>query len=202
MVLADIPGLIEGAAEGKGLGHQFLRHVERARVLLVLIDLGAIEERSPAEQEAVLLHELGSYLPELLERPRLVVGSKADVAVHDFDGLTVSAVNGTGVREVVGKLAVLVREVRATVPEPVAYAVHRPAAEAFRIEREDSGAYVVVGREAERAVALNDLTNPEAMNVVHDRLKRLGVDRALARAGAKAGDRVRIGGMAFDYEEG
>jgi GTP-binding protein len=79
--------------------------------------------------------------------------------------------------------------------------VHRPLAESFRIERDESGGFVVVGREAERAVALNDLTNPEALAVAQDRLKRLGVDRALARAGAKQGDRVRIGGLAFDYDE-
>ena len=201
MVLADIPGLIEGAAEGRGLGHQFLRHVERARVLLVLIALDPVETRTPDEQLEVLLHELGEYQPDLLERPRLVVGSKADIAAHDFDGLTVSAVTGEGTREVVGRLADMVRAVRAEVPEPVSYAVHRPAAESFRIERSDDGGYVVVGREAERAVAMNDLTNPEAMTVVHDRLKRLGVDRALARAGAKQGDRVRIGGLQFDYDD-
>ena len=80
--------------------------------------------------------------------------------------------------------------------------MHRPAAESFRIERDDRGAFVVVGREAERAVALNDLTNPEALGVAQDRLKRLGVDRALARAGAKQGDQVRIGRLTFDYDEG
>src|SRR5947209_577308 len=94
-VLADIPGLIEGAAEGRGLGHQFLRHVERARVLVLLLDLADVEGRTPDEQEAVLLDELGRYEPELLERPRLVVGSKADVATAAFDrpdALAVSAV--------------------------------------------------------------------------------------------------------------
>jgi GTP-binding protein len=95
-----------------------------------------------------------------------------------------------------------VREARATIPEPVAYAVHRPAAESFRVEKDETGSgFVVIGREAERAVALNDLTNPEAVVVIQDRLKRLGVDRALARAGAKQGDRVRIGGLTFDYDE-
>jgi GTP-binding protein len=73
--------------------------------------------------------------------------------------------------------------------------------ESFTVERDDDGSYVVVGRDAERAVALNDLTNPEAIVVVHDRLKRLGVDRALARAGAQPGDRVRIGRLMFDYED-
>ena len=201
MVLADIPGLIEGASEGKGLGHQFLRHIERARVLLVLLDLAAYD-LTPTQQQDALLRELGDYQPDLLDRPRLVVGSKADVAAHDFDGLRMAAVTGNGVREVLGRLADLVKQARAEQPAPVAYAVHRPAAESFRVEREEDGGFVVVGRDAERAVALNDLTNPEALGVAQDRLKRLGVDRALARAGAKQGDRVRIGGLTFDYDEG
>nr|MBA3606621.1 GTPase ObgE [Acidimicrobiia bacterium] len=78
-VVADIPGLIEGASEGRGLGHQFLRHVERARVMCLLVDLAALDGTSPAEQERILLRELGEYRPELLDRPRLVVGTKADV---------------------------------------------------------------------------------------------------------------------------
>jgi GTP-binding protein len=104
------------------------------------------------------------------------------------------------VQAVVYQLADLVRDARSSRPEPAAFAVHRPAAESFRIERDDNG-FVVIGREAERAVALNDLTNLEALQVVHSRLKRLGVDRALARAGAQEGDRVRIGGLEFEYED-
>src|SRR3954463_14149600 len=84
-VVADIPGLIEGASEGRGLGHQFLRHIERARVLLVLVDLPSAEGRLPADQEKILLEELGRYRPDLLERPRLVVGSKADAAPPDAE---------------------------------------------------------------------------------------------------------------------
>src|SRR5262249_2409205 len=93
-VLADIPGLIEGAAEGKGLGDQFLRHVERARVLVILCDLAPVDGRSPNEQAKILLDELGRYRPELLQRPRLIVGSKADVAdpSFEFDGPRISAV--------------------------------------------------------------------------------------------------------------
>src|SRR5690348_12961738 len=91
MVIADIPGLIEGASEGKGLGHSFLRHIERARVLLVLIDLASVEGREPEYQEQALLHELGNYEPELLERPRLVVGSRADAAMFEWDGPRLSA---------------------------------------------------------------------------------------------------------------
>ncbi len=109
-VLADIPGLIEGAAEGKGLGHQFLRHVERARVLVILIDLAPVDGRSAAEQERVLVDELRRYRPDLLDRPRMVVGSKADVATEPFDGMRVSAVTGAGLDEFLGAVAVLVDE--------------------------------------------------------------------------------------------
>jgi GTP-binding protein len=211
MVVADIPGLIEGASEGRGLGHQFLRHVERARVLLVLVDLAPVDGRSPADQERVLLDELGRHEPDLLLRPRLVVGSKADIAAADtqlaahtneWTGLRMAAVTGEGVRPVVGQVADLVRAARAAVPRPDSYAVFRPAAESFKVEREDDGSFVVVGRQAERAVAVNDLTNSEALRYVQERLRRLGVDRALARAGAQQGDKVRIGGLVFDYDEG
>jgi GTP-binding protein len=198
-VVADVPGLIEGASEGRGLGHQFLRHVERARVLLVLVDLAAVDERAPEQQERILLEELGRYRPELLDRPRLVVGSKADVAALAWDGPRLSAATGEGVRAVVGRLAELVTRARAEEAAPEAYAVHTPVPEGVRVEREGGG-FVVVGREAERAVALSDLTNAGALAYAHDRLRRLGVLKALARAGAQPGDAVRIGSLAFEYE--
>ncbi|MCU1353368.1 MAG: GTPase Obg, partial [Acidimicrobiales bacterium] len=200
-VVADIPGLIEGASEGKGLGHRFLRHVERARVLAVLLDLAETAERSPADQERVLLDELGRYRPELLDRPRVTVGSRADIAGadHGWTGPTASAVTGDGLPALVGAMADAVRGVRADEPTPETFVVHRPVAEGFRIERGEDGALVVVGRQAERAVALSDLTNPEAMAFVQERLRRLGVDKALARAGAREGELVRIGAFAFDY---
>jgi GTP-binding protein len=205
MVLADIPGLIEGASEGKGLGHRFLRHVERARVLLVLLDLAAVDGTAPQEQLAVLLHELGSYRPELLDRPRVVVGSRADIAPPDarasFDGLQVSAVTGEGIAPLLGALTGEVRKARAETTGDRGFAVHRPAGEGVRVERERDGAFTVFGRPALRAVALSDLTNIEALDYARHRLKDLGVDRALARAGARSGDTVRIGAFEFEYEE-
>src|SRR5438270_2582281 len=98
IVVADVPGLIEGAAEGRGLGHQFLRHVERARALLVLVDLANVEEVAPTDQERGLLDELRRYKPELLERPRLTVGTTADAARLPWEGNRISAVTGDGVR--------------------------------------------------------------------------------------------------------
>jgi GTP-binding protein len=208
-VVADVPGLIEGASEGKGLGHRFLRHIERARVLCVLLDLAPVAERSPAEQLAVLQGELETYDPELAERPRLVVGSRADLATGDGEGvdgagvdldLRISAVTGEGIAELRGRMAVAVSAARAEQPPPEQFVVHRPVREGFRVER-DGGVWVVEGREATRAVALSDLTRADALAEAHRRLRRLGIDRALARAGAQPGDSVRIGGLVFDYED-
>jgi GTP-binding protein len=203
-VVADIPGLIEGASEGRGLGLRFLRHIERSRVLVVMCDLAPADGRPPAEQERILLTELRRYRAELCDRPRLVVGSKADVALPafaGFEGLRISAVTGEGIAELLGRLARMVTEARAAEPavprEPV---VLRPAPEGFSVERAPDGAFVVSGRAAERAVAVNDLTNPEALAYVQGRLRRMGLDRALARAGARPGDTVHVGGLTFEYQ--
>jgi GTP-binding protein len=205
-VLADIPGLIEGASEGRGLGHTFLRHVERARVLVLLLDLASVEGRSPEDQERVLLDELVRYRPELLERPRLVVGSKADVAtaeLHDPEAITLSAVTRSGLDTFLGRLGNLVDEARALEPdadEP--FVTLRPVEEGFTVLRDDDGAWRVSGRSAERVVAMADLTNEEAIEYVQIRLRKMGVERALARAGAREGDVVRVGPVELEYQEG
>jgi GTP-binding protein len=201
-VLADIPGLIEGAADGRGLGHRFLRHIERARALLVLLDLASVDGRSPAEQERILIDELRRYQPDLVSRPRMVVGSKADVAPVgvEWDGPRVSALTGKGMRPLLGGLAELVGRARDQLPRPTRFVVHRPEPAGIAVQRDTDGAWAVLGRQAARAVALSDLTIPDALAYAQGRLRRLGVDRALARAGARAGDQVRIGGFEFEYE--
>jgi GTP-binding protein len=206
-VVADIPGLIEGAAEGRGLGHEFLRHVERARVLVLLLDLAPVDERPPSEQARILLDELGRYRPDLLARPRLLVGTKADVGSvpFDLDGpdvMAISAVTRQGLDELLGRLGTLVGEARAAEPEPEPFVLLQPAEEGFRVLRDDDGAWRVAGRSAERVVAMADLTNLEAMEYVQHRLRTMGVERALARAGAREGDVVRIGPVELDYVEG
>jgi GTP-binding protein len=200
MVVADIPGLIEGASAGRGLGHRFLRHVERARVLVVLLDLASVEAMAPEVQLATLLDELGRYRPELLERPRLVVGTKADAATFDYEGQRISAVTGEGVAALVNQMMALVTQARGAEPAPAAAVIHRPAPAEVSVERGPDGAFVVSGRPAERAVAVSDLTDHQALAYVQDRLRRLGVDRALARAGARRGDLVHVGGFTFEYE--
>ena len=140
--VADIPGLVEGAAMGKGLGHRFLRHITRSRVLVVLVELDPVTGISPAEQYRVLLDELVRYQPDLVERPRLVVGSKVDMAgdpagdlagdpAADFGGfrpdLAISAVTGQGIDQLVGRLTDLVAGARSVEPEDQgAVVIHRP----------------------------------------------------------------------------
>ena len=241
LVMADVPGLVEGAAEGRGLGHRFLRHVERARVLVVLLDLAALDGRTPADQLDVLLGELGRYQSDLLDRPRLVVGSRADlvpdlVADADADAddtdadaddtdadaddtdadadtdadpghdagpaeLVVSAVTGRGIPELLGRLARIVTAAReAEVPAAAGQiVVHRPAPEGVAVERVDARAWRLVGRAAERAVGFSDLTDVGALDEAVRRLRRLGVDRALARAGAHDGDEVHVGPVSFTW---
>ena len=206
-VLADIPGLIEGAAEGRGLGHTFLRHVERARVLVLLLDLASVEGRSPEEQERVLLDELERYRPELLERPRLVVGSKADVAtstLHDPDALDACRRSpGPGSTRSSGGSGRSSTKPAPPSPRPTSRSsccvrpkrVHRASATT-------TAGGACTGRSAERVVAMADLTNEEAIEYVQVRLRRMGVERALARAGAREGDVVRVGPVELEYQEG
>ena len=202
-IVADIPGLIEGAAEGRGLGHQFLRHVERARVLCVLVDLAPVDETSPTEQVEVLLRELEAYDPQLLERPRVVVGTKTDSATPEmlaaWNGPMISAVTRQGLRELVGILASLVHEARQEIEEQEARVIIKPESDGSWVERIGEGAFRVHGRKAERTVHLNDVTTPEALNYIAERLKKLGVPRLLNRAGAKDGDVIWIGEFSFGY---
>ena len=201
-VMADIPGLIEGAAEGRGLGHDFLRHVERARVLCVLLDLSEMAPLPPEEQLAVLLEELGDYQADLLERPRVVVGSKGDVAAYELDGAeTISAVTGEGIDTLVSILAELVVAARRDAEEALEHevVVHRPVPEEITIERAGADSWRVDGRAAERAVRFSDLTDDQALAEIVHRLKELGVDRLLTRAGVHEGDVVTIGTLSFEW---
>jgi GTP-binding protein len=206
-VVADIPGLIEGASEGKGLGHQFLRHIERARVLCVMVDLAPVDGIGPKEQEEILLRELGDYQPELLERPRLVIGTKADMltegmATEDWDGDSISAITHQGIRELVGRLATLVDQARQAVPDQEGIVIIRPQPEGAMVERLGEHEFRLVGRQVERVVALNDVSTPDAMNYIDYQLERLNVPKLLAKAGAMDGDIVWIADFSFEYQQG
>ncbi len=196
-MIADIPGLVEGAAEGRGLGHEFLRHVERARVLLVLVDLArhAAGCRPPSRSRCCWTSSAGTS-PTCSSGPALVVGSKADL-VADRDRRRHHSTSPSrrppaqGWPRCTGRLAELVAAARAEL-EAVrpAVVIHRPLGEQIAAERVGPGIFELVGRAAERAVALSDLNDDQALDVVLGRLRRLGVDRVLARAGARDGDEV------------
>jgi GTP-binding protein len=205
-VVADIPGLVPGAHEGKGLGDRFLRHVSRAAVLLFLVDPLA-QDRDPLQDVAALTAELDAFDPELASRPRLVVVTKADAAperAHEIAAAhpgapAISAVAGEGIDELLERLRKLVREARAAAPPRVGYVRHVVKDSPVEVAREGD-AWRVRGRRAERAVATTDMDSEEAVELLQRRLIAMGVERMLAAAGAVRGDEVRIGEAAFELE--
>jgi GTP-binding protein len=231
-VVADVPGLIPGASEGKGLGHDFLRHVERCAALVHVLDCATTEPgRDPITDLDTIEAELAAYEQiagpglagtSLTDRPRLVVLNKIDVPeareLADFvkpeltaRGLAVyevSAATTEGLRELKFAMAQLVTEARAAQPEPEpARVVIRPAAVSepgFAVMRTPDGAYLIRGEKPERWVRQTDFTNDEAVGYLADRLARLGVEAALADAGAEPGDTVLIGDLddavVFDWD--
>jgi GTPase len=222
VVLADVPGLIEGAAEGRGLGLTFLRHIERCLVLLHVLDTAPFEpDRDPVADLDALSGELERHEPALLERPRLVVLNKVDLpdgaAMAELvrarleergeEVLEVSAVSGAGLDALRYRLGELVaaerRRVGIRVEQPAEEEVVlrlTPAGPDFSVGRDDTGAYVVTGERPERWVQMLPLEDWEAVRYLQGRLRRAGVEKALVEAGAREGDEVVIGEAVFDFE--
>ena len=200
-VVADIPGLVEGAHEGKGLGHRFLRHITRCRALVIVVDLSS--QDAPSDLETVRA-ELRAYDPELAERPSLVVGTKVDLvedparAADAIRGLPVSAVTGEGLELLATQLEQLSRQGAAQLPPRAPYVVLRPGRARFTISRE-SGGWRVVGRNVERWVHETDLDDERALVALQRRLIKEGVERQLAKAGARRGDEIRISDRTFEF---
>jgi GTP-binding protein len=209
-VLADIPGLIEGAAEGRGLGHEFLRHAERARVLVVLLDPSPLQELSCLEQYSILRRELASYDADLAARPEVVAVAKADLGdIEDVVGRmkeagvevhVVSSITGDGLEGFLHAIADEVDRAERDAPDRAGFTLHRPGLPAVEIGH-DGQRWVVSGQLAERAVALDDLTKPEAADYAARRLAAAGVDDALRAAGAQPGDEVQIGEIVFEFSD-
>ena len=204
--MADVPGLIRGAAEGRGLGHTFLRHVERALVLVIMLDPSPVAEMDPGEQLDTLLGELERYSQPLVERPRVVAVNKADlpeaapVAAEIPGSFLISAVTGQGLRPFLRRVNQMVGREREVSRQKEGFVLHRPHPRGFVISRTEEG-WSVVGRAAGRAVALGDLEAPEVARLASTRLERLGLTRALREAGACHGDTVRIGEVELRYED-
>ena len=222
-VAADVPGLIEGASEGKGLGHQFLRHIERTALIMHVVDVtGGYEGRDVIEDYVTINAELAAYASELAVRPQVVVANKCDLpgceeaverlrAAAEADGhefFAVSAATGLGLDALVNRVAAMVadlrREVAAAEPE-------RDLTETWErdrqrrdkrmvIRREERHVWRVSGAAIERMVVQTDWENDEAVAFLQHRFDRCGLDLQLAKAGAVNGDEIRILGFAFTYE--
>jgi GTP-binding protein len=202
--VADVPGLVEGAHEGRGLGHRFLRHVTRCRALVLVVDLSSGD---PPGDLGIVLRELELFDPKLADRPSIVVGTKADL-VEDADrraqamardALAVSAIDGTGVVALADRLETLVRDATASSDVPRrGDVVLRPARPAFTVRREGER-FVVTGRNVERWVTETDMDDARRVVELQRRLVRAGVERRLAELGARRGDEVAIAGQVFEF---
>ena len=214
-VLADIPGLVEGAAEGVGLGHAFLRHVERTRMLLHVIDIAGSEGRDPLQDYDAIMKELEAY-GDLKNRPMIVVANKMDLpgAEENLARLR-EKLAGTGI-DVYPVSAATRQNFSALLYATVEMLAKCPPAEPFMEEalgdlsdlggepftvEVDKGVYFVSGREMERLMDSVNFDNEESLNWFHRSLRRLGVIDALREKGAKEGDSVGIGEMEFDFVE-
>ena len=238
-VIADVPGLIEGAHEGKGLGHEFLKHIERSAIIVHVVDLtGDYEQRDPLEDYRIINDELKLYASDLDERPRIVVANKADVpgteeaiqrlaeAVRadsiaaaggdefapshiDPKLYAVSALTGEGVNSLKAAIATKVKELREAAKEAEGSQVEFDRTWEFKREAKDKhfdilrlsdDTFEVSGKQIERMVIQTDWENEEAISFLQHRMRRIGLDDALAKAGAKDGDEIRIANRAFSYE--
>ena len=198
-VVADIPGLIEGASEGRGLGHRFLRHVVRCRALVLVVDLSSSDPLADLE---VLRRELAAYDEDLAARPAIVVGTKADLVDDpeppESGWLVVSGMTGEGTDELASRLGLLAERAAAAAPERRPHVVLRPGRPRFTVSREGGG-FRVTGREVERWVLEADLEDEDTVLQLQRRLVREGVERQLAAAGARRGDEVLIADKAFEF---
>lgn len=222
-VAADVPGLIEGASEGRGLGHQFLRHIERTALILHVVDAtGGFEGRDPVADFEAINRELAAYASELASRPQVVVANKCDMpgceeavsrlrAAAEARGLrflAVSAVTGEGIDTLEAVCADEVARLREAAPVAddgidharVWEARRRRRERAFSVGREEVGVWRVRGTAVERMVVQTDWDNDEAITYLQHRFNRIGLDDALERAGCVMGDEVRILGYSFEYQ--
>jgi len=224
LVIADIPGLIEGASGGAGLGHEFLAHVERCRLLVHVLDLAPVDGSDPVENHAVVERELREHGGGLAELPRLLCLSKADL-IPDEDAeeavaqwrervgegevlevIATSAATGRGLDEL--QAAIFRHVPPEEEPEdvgelPAAHKVYRPGSgESFRVVKTGEGAFRVEGQGIDRLIERHDIGNDEALRYVEERLRTIGVIRALEAAGFEPGDDVEIAGTVFELDPG
>ena len=226
-VVADLPGLIEGANQGVGLGHQFLRHIERTKVIVHVVDMSATDGRDPYEDYKIINQELGEYNMRLLERPQIVVANKMDIPVaqenleefkaklaadgEEVDIVEISAFTRTNVDNLLYKISDILDSTdpnmlyeldteEESMENRVLYK-HKPKDETFKITRDDTGAYVVSGPGIERAFLMTDFNRDASVRRFAQQMRSMGVDDALRERGCKNGDTVKILKGEFEFVE-
>ena len=226
-VMADLPGLIEGASQGVGLGHQFLRHIERTKVIVHVVDMSATDGRDPHEDYKIINQELGEYNMRLLERPQIVVANKMDIPAaqenleefkaelaangEEVDIVEISAFTRTNVDNLLYKISDILDSTDSnmlyeldTEEESMENRVlykHKPKDETFKITRDDTGAYVVSGPGIERAFLMTDFNRDASVRRFAQQMRSMGVDDALRERGCKNGDTVKILKGEFEFVE-
>lgn len=217
-VLADLPGLIEGASLGAGLGDKFLKHIERTKVIAHVIDMAATEGRDPYEDYVLINKELADFNEKLLEKPQIIIANKKDVEsfeeninkfkekVKDIKIFEVSAAKNEGLQDVADYLAELIESMPNTFIEETEniedhkeYKYEEP--EKFKITRDDDGTWVISGKEIERIFKMTKFESEDDEYRFAKRLTNMGVDEELKKRGAQEGDQVRILDFYFDYRD-
>ena len=226
-VMADLPGLIEGASQGVGLGHQFLRHIERTKVIVHVVDMSATDGRDPYEDYKIINQELGEYNMRLLERPQIVVANKMDILAaqenleefkaklavdgEEVDIVEISAFTRTNVDNLLYKISDILDSTdpnmlyeldteEESMENRVLYK-HKPKDETFKITRDDTAAYVVSGPGIERAFLMTDFNRDASVRRFAQQMRSMGVDDALRERGCKNGDTVKILKGEFEFVE-
>ena len=226
-VMADLPGLIEGASQGVGLGHQFLRHIERTKVIVHVVDMSATDGRNPYEDYKIINQELAEYNMRFLERPQVVVANKMDIPVasenlkefkkqlendgEDVDIVEISAFTRSNIDNLLYKISDILDNTdpntlyeldteEESMENRVLYK-HKPKDETFKITRDDTGAYVVSGPGIERAFLMTDFNRDASVRRFAQQMRSMGVDDALRDRGCKNGDTVKILKGEFEFVE-
>ncbi len=212
--VADMPGLIEGASQGIGLGHQFLKHVERTRVLIHVIDIFPIDESDPWSNYELIENEIRLYSPEIAARPRLIAINKIDLLPEseiaerivkfqatEYPVFPISGVTGQGLNDLLNTLTDIVEASTPTEEIPVLMpALAKQGEDYWEVIEEEDG-YRVVGKRLERMIAMTDLESRDAVRYLQRRLERIGVIEKLRKAGIEEGDSVSIGEFEFDFTD-
>lgn len=217
-VMADLPGLIEGASQGKGLGHQFLRHIERCRVIVHIVDMGSSEGRDPYEDYCIINKELEAYEYHLMDRPQIILANKMDLpgaeenlerfkSLVDAPVYPISAYMAEGLKEPLYKVADLLDRYQETVvfedvkDQQVLYRYDGKEERGYEVHNEGNGLYVLTGKKIERLVQMTSFSSDDALKRFALKLRNMGIDDALRNAGAQNGDTVRILDFEFEFND-